>query len=74
MKTRILKHPVVNAIDNQTAEIHKLREFVEMIARMKTEAEFGDEQPSIGDWIDTLCNLIASARQLTGVEPEKENA
>jgi hypothetical protein len=47
----------------------KMRGFVESIARMTTEEEFGLDQPSSEDWICTLSELIEGARQLTGVKP-----
>lgn len=51
----------------------KFSEFAELIARLKTEEDFGDDQPPFEDWICTLDNLIESARQLTGIEaPERE--
>lgn len=45
-------------------EAPPMREFVELIARMKTEAEFGGDAPPSEDWICTLNELIESARQI----------
>lgn len=54
--------------------IKKLREFVELIARMKTLGEIAQSGElysySDDDAVETLDELIASARQLTGIEPE----
>jgi len=49
-------------------EIHApaLEEFVGMIAGMKTYEEFGQDQPEIGDWIETLGGLIVLARGILG--------
>lgn len=41
-----------------------LREFAQLIARMKTEEEFGTDAPPSEDWISTLNDLIAQARKL----------
>jgi hypothetical protein len=41
----------------------KLLSFVETIARMKTEHEFGDDAPPSEDWICTLNDLIVQARK-----------
>lgn len=38
--------------------------FVESIANMTTEEEFGDDRPDSEDWICTLNDLIESARNL----------
>lgn len=38
--------------------------FVRLLARMKTEKEFGDDAPPSEDWISTLSDLIAEARKL----------
>jgi hypothetical protein len=43
-----------------------LKEFVSMIAGMKTYEEFGKHQPETRDWIETLSNLIVSARNILG--------
>ena|SRR5690242_16331279 len=45
-------------------EYSQLREFVELIARMKTEEEFGHDVPASEDWISTLNDLIVTARGL----------
>jgi hypothetical protein len=39
-------------------------EFVDLVARMQTEEEFGQDSPPSEDWIVTLNDLIVSARQL----------
>jgi len=36
---------------------------------MKTLSEFGDNQPGNDDYVDTLDDLIASARRITGIDP-----
>jgi len=41
-----------------------LLKFVRLISRMKTEEEFGDDAPPSEDWISTLNDLIAQAREL----------
>jgi len=41
-----------------------MKELIEIIARMKTEAEYGEESPSCEEWILTLDELIVSARQI----------
>lgn len=43
----------------------KADEFIGMIARMKTEEEFGEDAPPSEDWISTLNDLIVWARALT---------
>lgn len=40
-------------------------EFLTMLARMKTEEEYGEAPPPSEDWISTLNDLIAGARTLT---------
>lgn len=56
-----------------TRALNEFREFVELIARMTTEEEFGEDQPPFEDWICTLNELIEDARRLTGIEgPELE--
>lgn len=40
-------------------------EFLTMLARMKTEEEYGEDAPPSEDWISTLNDLIAGARALT---------
>jgi hypothetical protein len=47
------------------AKREKLEEFVSLVARMKTEEEFGDDCPPSEDWISTLNELIASARKVS---------
>jgi len=42
----------------------ELYAFAALIARMKTEEEFGDDAPPSEDWISTLNDLIAQARVL----------
>ena len=37
---------------------------MDLIARMKTEEEFGDDSPPSEDWIGTLNELIETARKL----------
>ena len=62
--------PVVHAAD-------KARELVTLISRMKTKEEFGDDQPEWEDWIDTLGNLIDSARKIEAAfhaETEEQNS
>jgi hypothetical protein len=39
-------------------------DLVDLIARMKTEEEFGDDSPPSEDWIGTLNELIETARKL----------
>lgn len=41
-----------------------LYDFAALVARMKTEEEFGDDAPPSEDWISTLNDLIAQARKL----------
>ena len=41
----------------------KMRELVGIIARMKTLSEFGENQPGNDDYVDTVDNLIAMARE-----------
>lgn len=38
--------------------------FVRLVARMKTEEEYGNTAPPSEDWISTLSDLIASARKV----------
>lgn len=42
----------------------KLRAFASLVARMKTEEEYGDDVPPSEDWISTLNELIESARKV----------
>jgi hypothetical protein len=42
--------------------------FLEQIARMKTEEEYGDDAPPAEDWTGTLSDLITTARTLTRAE------
>jgi hypothetical protein len=52
----------------------KLVEFVELVARMKTLQEFGDDPPEQDDWIETLNGLIENARKiLPGVGPDLDS-
>ena len=51
------------------AQAPKMRDFVTLIANMKTEAEFGDDQPEYEDWITTLNYLIEQAREISGIAP-----
>lgn len=46
----------------------ELLEFAALVARMRTLEEFGDgdDAPQQDDWIETLGELIASARALVG--------
>ena len=46
------------------AKRKKLEEFVSLVARMKTEEEYGEDCPDSEDWISTLNELIASARKV----------
>lgn len=48
------------------AQAPKMREFIALVAGMATESEFGDNAPPSEDWINTLNNLIASARAILG--------
>ena len=43
-----------------------MRDFISLIACMKTEEEFGADQPEGIDWVFTMNNLIASARKIAG--------
>jgi hypothetical protein len=56
-KCKSLSYPVKK-------ETEKLADFVRLIARMKTEEEFGEDVPPSEDWISTLNDLIAQARQI----------
>lgn len=42
----------------------RLHKFVSLIARMKTETEFGQDTPSSEDWVVTLSQIIEDARIL----------
>ena len=42
----------------------ELLDFAALIARMKTEEEFGENTPASEDWIATLNELIVTARPL----------
>lgn len=44
------------------AKSPQMSKLVNLIARMKTEEEFGDNAPPSEDWISTLNDLIAQAR------------
>ena len=44
----------------------RLFTFVSLVARMKTENEFGEDTPASEDWIATLNSLIVSARAIVG--------
>lgn len=61
---------IPNATDKANARLiataPDLLEFTAMVARMKTEEEFGDDMPASEDWISTLNELIVSARVLIG--------
>jgi hypothetical protein len=62
--------PSTSTPNNKT----KLAEFVALVARMKTEKEFGDNPPDTEDWISTLNDLIAEARKiLPGVGPDLDS-
>jgi hypothetical protein len=39
-------------------------ELIDLIARMRTEEEFGPDSPPSEDWIGTLDDLIVSARKI----------
>lgn len=45
------------------AERGKLKAFASLVARMKTEEEYGGDCPDSEDWISTLNELIESARK-----------
>jgi len=53
-------------------EASKLAAFAGLIARMKTEDEFGDDPPPSEDWISTVNDLIDQARKITGIDPKHE--
>ena len=40
------------------------KQFIENIARLKTEEDFGDNAPPTEDWISTLNELIGQAREI----------
>lgn len=42
----------------------KAWELVDLIARMQTEEEFGQDSPPSEDWIGTLNDLIMQARMI----------
>jgi hypothetical protein len=42
----------------------KAWELVDLIARMQTEEEFGNDSPPSEDWIGTLNGLIEQARKI----------
>jgi hypothetical protein len=46
------------------ASAPELLEFAALVARMRTLEEFGDDAPQQDDWIETLGELIASARAI----------
>ena len=46
------------------AKSPQMATFVNLVARMKTEKEFGDNAPPSEDWISTLNDLIAEARKI----------
>lgn len=53
------------------AKRNKALELTEQIARMTTSAKFGKAfDPD--DSVETLDDLIVSARQITGIEPEPQ--
>ena len=66
-----LAFPHITDAEKKLAE---LREFVELIARMKTLGEIArsEELYSDDDAVETLDELIASARKITGIDPKKE--
>ena len=47
---------------NLIAAAPDLLAFAQLVARMKTESEFGEEAPPSEDWISTLNDLIIDAR------------
>lgn len=51
--------------ETRQARDKKADEFIAMIARMKTEEEFGEDAPPSEDWISTLNDLIVGAKALT---------
>jgi hypothetical protein len=46
------------------AKSPQMATFVNLVARMKTEEEFGNNAPPSEDWISTLNDLIAEARKI----------
>jgi len=52
------------SVAQEFAAAPELHAFAALIARMKTEEEFGDDAPPSEDWISTLNDLIAQAREL----------
>ena len=46
------------------AKAPQMATFVNLVARMKTEKEFGDNAPPSEDWISTLNDLIVEARKI----------
>lgn len=56
--------PECGALCHPIAEKSKADQFVGLVARMKTEDEFGEDVPPSEDWISTLNDLIIQARQL----------
>ena len=74
IKSRVAVISVRNAAEDNAeliAQAPELREFAEIVARMKTEQEFIDEGGELedDDSINALDELIASARKITGVKP-----
>jgi hypothetical protein len=61
---RIPNYPYGNSEANARliAAAPELLAFIELVARMRTEEEFGDDAPASEDWISTLNELITSAR------------
>jgi hypothetical protein len=63
---RVLSVYVPATKENATlfAAAPDLHEFAAMVARMKTDEEYGDDMPASEDWVSTLNSLIAFARSL----------
>ena len=54
------------------AQAPRLRDFVTLIANMKTEDEFA-VNPDSEDWITTLNDLIEQAREISGIAPNHKS-
>jgi hypothetical protein len=52
----------------QTKRQREAIKLVNLIARMKTEEEFGNDSPPSEDWIGTLNDLIERARTIADLE------
>lgn len=51
-------------ISHQSARVKNAIVFVNLVARMQTEQEFGNDSPPSEDWIGTLNDLIVEARKI----------